>query len=387
GVVLIRAGTVAGAGSFSARGLSVGPTTQGGDDGAGGGGAGGVISLRSAGELACGAAEASGGAGGDTVHPSFLMGPGGGGGGGFVFLQGEPLSCPVTVLAGSPGRSMSTGDSRGAGPASTDSGSSYGSDQSIPIALRVPATPTVTQPANGAVGVALRPRFEGVAEPGVMVQLFLDGVPYVRLAAGGTLGDFAYGAVADLSPGPHELRASAEVFGIRSPLSEPSRFDVVAPADGGVPDGGVADGGVADGGIGAGPIVVSPAEGEQVDPTPLVAGTSASGVSISLQVDGVEVARVPLDGAGRFYYTLTAAQALAPGEHSVTAQAWDAQGNPGLSSRTTTFEVLEPAELDVACGCGASPGVGLGAVALLLAAGFVRRRHHDRVEPQRPLVE
>jgi hypothetical protein len=360
GLMLLRAGAVAGTGRFSAKGASVPPTPGTGDDGAGGGGAGGAISLRSAGGLACGAAEASGGAGGDTSHPSFRVGPGGGGGGGVVFLQGQPLTCRAVVLAGTPGRSMATGDSRGAGPASIDGGSSYGSEQPSPTVIRTPAVPTVTQPANGAEAVAPRPRFEGVAEQGVRVHLFLDGVLYGHVQTGATDGGFVYTAPTDLTPGAHELRATAEALGLHSPFSEATRFDVATPSDGGV--------------VVEVPIIVSPAQGEEVDPTPLIAGTSPIGVSIRLQVDETEVALVPLDTEGRFYYTLTAGQVLAPGEHTVTAQVVDAQGRPGASSGPTRFEVAAPTALGVGCGCGSASGAGLGAVALLLGAWALRSR-------------
>jgi uncharacterized protein (TIGR03382 family) len=376
GLMLIRAGAMAGSGRFSARGSSADPTPGTGDDGAGGGGGGGAISLRTTGALTCGVAEASGGAGGDATSPDFPVGPGGGGGGGIVLLQGNPITCPAVVLAGAPGVSRFTGDTRGAGPVRLDGGSSFGSEQPIPRPLRTPATPTVTRPANGATDVPRRPRFEGLAEQGVVVHLVLDGAPYARVEAAGEGGSFLFTAPSDLAPGPHELRASAELLGLRSPYSVSHRFDVVTPADGGLPDGGRPDGGLSDGGTeGEGwPILVVPVEGEQVDPTPLIAGTSPSGVSVTLEVDAVEVARVPVDSEGRFHYTLTAAQALSAGAHRVTARAWDEADNPGLASLPTSFEVVPPTDLDVSCGCGASPGAGAAAVVVLLGAWAARRR-------------
>ncbi|WP_044190971.1 adventurous gliding motility protein AgmC [Hyalangium minutum] len=354
GLMLLRAGAVVGTGRFSAKGASVPPTSGTGDDGAGGGGAGGAISLRSAAGLACGAADASGGAGGDTVHPAYPIGPGGGGAGGVVFLQGQPLTCPAVVLAGAAGRSSATGDSRGAGPASLDGGSAYGSAQQTVTGVRTLVTPTVSQPVNGAVGVAPRPRFEGAAEQGVQVHLFLDGTPYVQVQASSPDGGFVYTAPMELTPGAHELRASAESLGLYSPLSAVTRFDVAEPA--------------------MNPILVSPAQGEQVDPTPLLTGTSPLGVSVRLQVDGAEVAQVPLDQAGRFYYTLTPGQALAPGEHTVTAQALETGGSTGFSSAPTTFTVVMPGALEVGCGCESASGAGLGAVALMLGAWALRSR-------------
>jgi hypothetical protein len=376
GMILIRAGDVAGTGRFSATGISAAFVTSQGDDGAGGGGAGGAISLRVARALRCGLAQAAGGAGGDTRHVSSESGPGGGGGGGVVFLQAETITCPVSVVAGLPGQSTAAGGTYGAGPSVINSGASYGLEQTLLLPFRLPATPVLTQPAQGARGVVPRPRIEGTGEPGVIVQLYLDGVPYVRVVPD-SAGSFSYNVPTDLPAGAHELRASAEALGVQSPLSAPNGFDVGTPAggDGGVPDGGA---GVPDGGtFVAEPVLVAPLEGETVEPLALFAGTSQTGIAVSIDVDGSEVAYVKLDAQRRFRYTLTAEQKLAPGTHSVIVRAWDAVGRTGLSSPVTTFEVRAPEALEVGCGCGASPGAGLGLAALLLSLGAARLRRRE----------
>ncbi|HEX8703724.1 MAG TPA: hemagglutinin [Myxococcaceae bacterium] len=391
GVMLLRAGAVVGAGLFSAAGASASATAAPGNDGAGGGGAGGAISIRTFQGLSCGLAAAPGGAGGDATHPSTIVGPGGGGGGGVVFLQGETITCPTEVVAGPPGFSQATGDSNGAGPTVRDGGTAYGSEQALPVPYRLPDTPTLTEPENGATDLPPRPRFRGTAEPGVIVHLILDDRPYVQLGAGSD-GAFLYNAPANLTPGTHQVFASAEVLGARSLPSAVHTFTVVAPPDAGTPDAGTPDAGVPDAGVpdagvpdGGGeqpegplsPILVVPAEGEAVDPTPLFAGTSASGVTVSIEVDDVEVARVPRDEEGRFRHQLTREQALSPGQHRVTAHARDAEGNPGPSSATTEFQVLAPTDLTVGCGCGASPGAGVGLVALLLGTWVAARRRRE----------
>ncbi|HLL03100.1 MAG TPA: MYXO-CTERM sorting domain-containing protein [Myxococcaceae bacterium] len=382
GVMLLRAAAVVGTGSFSAAGASAGDTLPVGDDGAGGGGAGGAISIRTFQGLSCAVAGASGGAGGDMTSATTIVGPGGGGGGGVIFLQGETINCPTQVLAGPPGVSLATGNSSGAGPAVRDAGTAYGFEQTVLLPFQLPSTPTLIEPANGATGVARRPRFKGTAEPGVVVHLLLDDRPYVQLGAG-TDGAFQYDAPADLAPGPHQVAASTEVLGVRSLSSPVHSFSIVTPADAGTPDAGSPDAGVPDAGVpdgGAGPVqpvLVVPAEGEGVDPTPVFAGTSPSGVSVSIDVNDVEVARVPKDDQGRFRYELTREQALSPGPHRVTVHARDKDGNPGPASATTQFEVLPPTDLAVGCGCGASPGAGAGAVLLLGAWAAARRRRKD----------
>ena len=227
GLMLIRAGEVRGVGRFRAAGATPPPTP--GDDAAGGGGAGGAISIRAAQELECGAVEASGGAGGDVSETGFPLGTGGGGGGGVVFLQGASIACSNSALAGTPGRTATDGGTHGAGP---DSGTANGSTQVVSRPLRMPATPVLTLPANGATQLAPRPRIEGQAEPGVQhVLLLLDGMLLARLAPDAE-GRFTYDVPVDLSPGAHELRAAAELLGVHSSASTPNRFEVNATSGG-----------------------------------------------------------------------------------------------------------------------------------------------------------
>ncbi|HEX8703725.1 MAG TPA: MYXO-CTERM sorting domain-containing protein, partial [Myxococcaceae bacterium] len=393
GVMIFRAQEVRGPGTFNANGATPPPTT--GDDGAGGGGAGGAISLRASQEVECGLLEAKGGAGGNVTEPSFVLGPGGGGGGGVIFLQGETFACTTLVLAGAAGQSAATGTSHGAGPSDIGSGPAYGSDQRLQQRFRLPNTPTLTQPAHGATGVARRPRIEGTAERNVRVHLLLDGQPLAMVTSDST-GAYGYSVPSDLASGEHALTASAEVLGVRSPPSAASRFTVVSSGEGesrdagtpdsGTPDAAVPDAGMPDGGSeeplpdagGQGPgvqeppVVVVPSEGEAVGPLPLLAGTANGADQVGLEVDGQELIRVEVDAEGRFRYALTEAQALAPGVHRVIARTYEASGAVRASSPSISFEVVMPGE--VGCGCGTSSGAGLGAVALLLAAWASRRR-------------
>jgi MYXO-CTERM domain-containing protein len=171
-------------------------------------------------------------------------------------------------------------------------------------------------------------------------------------------------------------RASAEMLRASSPMTGPRRFAVVSAA----PDGGGGgrdpkpDGGGGGPGGAERPLLEVPMEGEVVDPTPLISGTSAIGTSVSIEVDDTEVARVSLDAQGRFQYELTLEQALVPGVHRVSARAWDAEGKEGPPSQKTNFEVGPPPSFEVGCGCGTSPGAGLGAMAVVLGLWAARRR-------------
>jgi uncharacterized protein (TIGR03382 family) len=388
GIILIRAAELRGSqGLFSANGATPPPTP--GDDGAGGGGAGGAISLRISQDYdECGPVQARGGAGGDVTEPGVPIGPGGGGGGGFIFIQAPTVACPPSVVAGAPGKSAAIGTSHGAGPASTSDGPSVGSVQILKTPFRSPGSARISQPAEGSMGVSPRPRILGTAEASARVHLFLDGAPFATVEADAN-GSFAFDVSTDLTPGPHQLTASSEVLGVRSIVSEPRRFSVVAPqGDGGTPDAGTPpDGGSPDGGDGepvpdAGsqppeergpPILVVPAQGERVGPTPLFSGTATQGGLVSITVDDVEVAQAPVDAEGRFRYTPTAEQALAPGEHRATVRVVDGTSTARPASQPTSFEVTLT-NPEVGCGCGASPGTGLGALAVLLGLRLARRR-------------
>jgi uncharacterized repeat protein (TIGR01451 family) len=98
GIVLIRAGSIAGSGSITANGADAYNQTL--NDGGGGGGAGGTIVLTSpAGTLAGATLAADGGRGGDAwpnqAGAGSAHGPGGGGGGGWVLTSGAPTSVSV----------------------------------------------------------------------------------------------------------------------------------------------------------------------------------------------------------------------------------------------------------------------------------------------------
>ncbi|QRK06448.1 hemagglutinin [Archangium violaceum] len=225
GLMLIRAGNVQGQeGRFSAMGTTAPGKAR--DDGAGGGGAGGAISIRTAKRLECGLAEASGGPGGNVGEIAFPVGTGGGGGGGVVFLQGSPLACETRVRAGEPGRTEVDGGTHGAGPEDVDGGTVRGSEQIDSSPFRLPDPPRLTQPVNGATQVEPTLRIEGRVRPGVQrVHLFLDGRPLTRLEPESN-GHFAYDVPEALPQGVHELRASAELLGVRSPVSAPNTFEV-----------------------------------------------------------------------------------------------------------------------------------------------------------------
>ncbi len=98
GIVLIRAGSIAGSGSITANGADAYNQTL--NDGGGGGGAGGTIIITApVASLAGATLSADGGRGGDAwpnqAGAGNAHGPGGGGGGGWILTSGAPSSLSV----------------------------------------------------------------------------------------------------------------------------------------------------------------------------------------------------------------------------------------------------------------------------------------------------
>jgi uncharacterized repeat protein (TIGR01451 family) len=103
GIVLVRAGTIAGNGSVEANGIM--GVSPGGTDGGGAGGAGGTILLRAVNSSSPTLTlSVNGGNGNNSGY--WAHGPGGGGGGGYVAYQG--VSSPTTSVSGGvPGNDLS----------------------------------------------------------------------------------------------------------------------------------------------------------------------------------------------------------------------------------------------------------------------------------------
>lgn len=266
------------------------------------------------------------------------------------------------------------------------------------VSFTVAAAPVIPQPvivvpeAGEVMGPT--PYIAGVAPNALTVGIYVDNRDEVIVPAD-AFGRFRYQipANAPLDPGPHRVNAHGHGEGDFGPDSPNTVFEVVlADDDAGttpVPDAGDSgtpgpdagsDAGSGDGGTVITremPVLVVPAEGELVDPTPLFAGVAQAGASVSLEVDGTRVATVVADSTGAFRHLVASDSALSSGAHAVAAYSLNGEaGTPGPRSPDTAFEVRGPTALDVGCGgCGASPVGAAGAWTLLVGlAALLRRR-------------
>jgi hypothetical protein len=222
GIIYIRARDFQGSqGRVLANGQSAAAASA---DGAGGGGAGGHITVRSEGRVDCTGFEANGGNGGDSTD-NLAHGPGGGGGGGVILVQGSPLSCASSTLPGVAGKLTGAGGgTHGATPTATTQPEGQGSTTTLDEGFAPPAVPAWVQPAEGA-STGPRPKLEGTAQPGSVVQVFLDGKLLGNVEATAS-GSFTFLLTQDLPLGAHQVSAYAERFGLRGSPSEPRAFTV-----------------------------------------------------------------------------------------------------------------------------------------------------------------
>ncbi|WP_395814992.1 adventurous gliding motility protein AgmC [Archangium minus] len=190
---------------------------------------------------------------------------------------------------------------------------------SFRVDTAAPAAPTVTTPSEGEYLKTPTPAITGKAEPDSTVTVIIDGVAVGTVKADAA-GNWSYTPTTPLGEGPHTVKATAtDAAGNTSPESSVRNFfvDTVVPVA---------------------PVVVSPGSGSVVnDSTPTITGTAEANSTVTVIIDGVPVAVVPVDASGAWTYTPTTP--LLDGSHEVKATATDAAGNTSPESAQNSFIV------------------------------------------------
>ncbi|MBS4077722.1 Ig-like domain-containing protein [Pseudomonas rustica] len=174
------------------------------------------------------------------------------------------------------------------------------------------------------------PQVSGTAEPFSTVTLFANGVAVGSIVAD-ALGNWSITPNPALLPGLNNLSATAtNAAGNESaPTGDyPITVDVTAPA--------AADASQLEDNVGAvtGPIT----SGDTTDDsTPTFSGTAEPNTTLIVFDNGVEIGRVPVDGAGN--WSFTPAPPLANGPHSFSTFVVDAAGNRSPESAPIDFIV------------------------------------------------
>lgn len=315
GFVLLRGGSLDGAGSISADGApgdaSV-PDAAG--DGAGGGGAGGVVSARFAGSASCSAITANGGAGGNEQSDTGEHGPGGGGGGGVVLVQSDGGTCAKSADNGVAGVVVNGGGGfHGAAPIATGDPDSTGSSEPPPPGPLAAPGLTIDAPADGAFVNSAVPTVSGTSEPLARIRIVIDAGTRDHVFAAPD-GSWSWQPAAPLSDGMHSIQVRAIAYGIAG-AAQSREFTV----DTDPPEA---------------PLVEGPA-------SPTNATSAAIDFSAGAGTDFLECA---LDSAPPAACPSSPANvtSLADGTHTYTVTAYDLAGNSAQAAASWTVDTVAP---------------------------------------------
>ena len=202
----------------------------------------------------------------------------------------------------------------------------------------VPNAPVVVTPANGSRSNDDTPTVTGTSDPGVTVQITIDGTVVATVTADAQ-GNWAYtlSTAQALTDGSHVASAVAtDVAGNASPRSNQNTWVVDATAPGA-------------------PVITSPTNGATTFPQPPITGTAEPGSTVRVFIDGALAGTAIADPQGE--WTFTPSAPLTAGQHTVAANATDADGNTGPNSTPVGFTVTTT---DGGTGGGAGGGGGQG---------------------------
>lgn len=227
-------------------------------------------------------------------------------------------------------------------------------DQSLTVDTDAPEAPVIHAPRDGTRVFGAKTEFRGLAEPGSVVTVEVDGEEVGSALAG---GDGAWSCSAELDDGNHFVTAAAEdQAGNGSEASASAAFTTYTEL--------------------AAPVIGTPVGGEIADgPKLTIAGTGVPLTTVTVTDDlGKALCVVAVDTEGSFACTVQ----VAAGEWTITAvSTWEAMSS--AQSEPVVFQVLADSGLvDGGVGCGCSSGTSssggwVWAVALL-AVGALRWR-------------
>lgn len=297
--------------------------------------------------------------------------PGGGGGGGLVVLQGRTISCAAMAQAGlgGPGGGLWTG----ATPTSASAEGYVGQVLVLPNGLGAPAGPRITSPLDRETVTTNRPDVVGTATPDTDVRLYVDGSAGSGTAPPRSFGShprlpcpLVCGAWRSRPRSPGSRAQPAKQLRLRcwaNPAPECSMVATSRPA----PPGFSQPSTTASCGV---PYRYSG------DRLPQMAGAAPITFAIEPEADTALPARLKVNSqTGEFDWVPQQGEA---GRYAMRLYARSPLGE-ATQSFTVTVECPARQEREVACGCGATPWVPLGALALV--ALCFRRRSRPLMAP------
>ena len=236
------------------------------------------------------------------------------GGGNWTYTVPAPLTDAVYTV-----RATQTDEAGNTSPEATST---------FTLETGVPAAPLISAPANGSTITTNTPTITGTGEAGATVTVSIDGIDVGTALVSGS-GSWSVPTTDELSEGGHTATATqTDPAGNISPeASTTFTVDTTAPAP---------------------PAITAPVNGSVItDSTPTITGTGVAGSTITVTLDGTEIADdVLVDGAGNWELPLTAP--LSDAVHTVVATQTDPAGNESEPSQVTfTVDTTAPAPPEI----------------------------------------
>ena len=223
-------------------------------------------------------------------------------------------------------------------------------------------TITITSPAAGDEVVDPTPTISGTAEPGAVIEIFVDGEKVDEVTAGED-GTWSYEVTEELATGEHTVEARTTNDAGTEGSSGEITFTIAEEE-------------------GAPLVITSPAEGEEVEgPDVTISGTGEPGTEVTVTVGGEEQT-VTVDEDGNWSVTV---EGVADGETTIEASAGDQSVTVTVTVTDGSGGGDDASDIYVLTGghgdCGASSAganntpVSLGWLLLvMICVGWRRRR-------------
>ncbi|MFE6645629.1 Ig-like domain-containing protein [Nocardioides sp. NPDC057772] len=200
-----------------------------------------------------------------------------------------------------------------------------------------PDAPVIDSPADGSTINDNTPTITGTGEPGATVEVSMDGA-VIGTATVDADGNWELPTTDALADGEHTVSAvQTDAAGNVSPAeSNTFTIDTAAPAA---------------------PVIDSPADGSTIsNNTPTITGIGEPGATVEVSMDGTVIGTATVDADGN--WELPTTDALADGEHTVSAVQTDVAGN--VSPADSNTFVVDSAAPDAPTITGPADGSTIG---------------------------
>jgi uncharacterized repeat protein (TIGR01451 family)/MYXO-CTERM domain-containing protein len=192
---------------------------------------------------------------------------------------------------------------------------------SFTVDLLPPGQPRIDSPRNGEFLNDATPTLSGLADPNTTVEVYRNGDLVDHVTSNGA-GQWSFTfPEPGLAEGSHVFTVRAvDDAGNPGPFSDPVQVVLdLTPPDA--------------------PTILTPAPDSRIGTaTPTLSGTATPGDRVDVWIRDTPVAAVVVaDASGRWRYSLTPAQALSEGPHTVMARARDAAGNVSSTTSSSFF--------------------------------------------------